>query len=114
MEHLGQPHAKKKKCSCITWSQFFTMFFPLHIVSLGLKIIVGALIQSVKKLANVMILTVFCLSVFALIGLQLFKGNLRYKCVKKNHTDSTIRDFLRNKTWESSATLADYAGDCSS
>uniref|UniRef100_A0A8V1A1Z6 Sodium channel protein n=1 Tax=Gallus gallus TaxID=9031 RepID=A0A8V1A1Z6_CHICK len=75
----------------------------------GLKIIVGALIQSVKKLANVMILTVFCLSVFALIGLQLFKGNLRYKCVKKNHTDSTIRDFLRNKTWESSATLADYA-----
>uniref|UniRef100_A0A8V1A9L1 Sodium channel protein n=1 Tax=Gallus gallus TaxID=9031 RepID=A0A8V1A9L1_CHICK len=62
----------------------------------GLKIIVGALIQSVKKLANVMILTVFCLSVFALIGLQLFKGNLRYKCVKKNHTDSTIRDFLQH------------------
>ncbi|NWI91107.1 SCN3A protein, partial [Pitta sordida] len=47
----------------------------------GLKIIVGALIQSVKKLANVMILTVFCLSVFALIGLQLFKGNLRQKCI---------------------------------
>ncbi|NXL30149.1 SCN5A protein, partial [Glaucidium brasilianum] len=52
----------------------------------GLKIIVGALIQSVKKLANVMILTVFCLSVFALIGLQLFKGNLRYKCIR-NTTD---------------------------
>ncbi|NXY14327.1 SCN5A protein, partial [Atrichornis clamosus] len=48
----------------------------------GLKIIVGALIQSVKKLADVMILTVFCLSVFALIGLQLFKGNLRQKCIK--------------------------------
>uniref|UniRef100_A0A8C5BEQ8 Sodium channel protein n=1 Tax=Gadus morhua TaxID=8049 RepID=A0A8C5BEQ8_GADMO len=47
----------------------------------GLKTIVGALIQSVKKLANVMILTVFCLSVFALIGLQLFMGNLRQKCV---------------------------------
>ncbi|KAK3556073.1 hypothetical protein QTP70_004370 [Hemibagrus guttatus] len=28
-----------------------------------------------------MILTVFCLSVFALIGLQLFMGNLRQKCV---------------------------------
>ncbi|NXK88428.1 SCN5A protein, partial [Formicarius rufipectus] len=59
----------------------------------GLKIIVGALIQSVKKLANVMILTVFCLSVFALIGLQLFKGNLRQKCIK-NTTE------LCNKTWE--------------
>lgn len=47
----------------------------------GLKTIVGALIQSVKKLADAMILTVFCLSVFALIGLQLFMGNLRQKCV---------------------------------
>uniref|UniRef100_A0AAQ4P2Z7 Sodium channel protein n=1 Tax=Gasterosteus aculeatus aculeatus TaxID=481459 RepID=A0AAQ4P2Z7_GASAC len=45
----------------------------------GLKTIVGALIQSVKKLSDVMILTVFCLSVFALIGLQLFMGNLRQK-----------------------------------
>ncbi|NWI79641.1 SCN5A protein, partial [Dryoscopus gambensis] len=60
----------------------------------GLKIIVGALIQSVKKLADVMILTVFCLSVFALIGLQLFKGNLRQKCIR-NTTVSC------NKTWES-------------
>uniref|UniRef100_A0A8K9X2H4 Sodium channel protein n=1 Tax=Oncorhynchus mykiss TaxID=8022 RepID=A0A8K9X2H4_ONCMY len=46
----------------------------------GLKTIVGALIQSVKKLADVMILTVFCLSVFALIGLQLFMGILRLYC----------------------------------
>ncbi|XP_010183791.1 PREDICTED: sodium channel protein type 5 subunit alpha-like, partial [Mesitornis unicolor] len=61
----------------------------------GLKIIVGALIQSVKKLANVMILTVFCLSVFALIGLQLFKGNLRRKCVR-----SSAVPYLWNKTWE--------------
>uniref|UniRef100_A0A672V8Q7 Sodium channel protein n=1 Tax=Strigops habroptila TaxID=2489341 RepID=A0A672V8Q7_STRHB len=47
----------------------------------GLKTIVGALIQSVKKLSDVMILTVFCLSVFALIGLQLFMGNLKNKCL---------------------------------
>uniref|UniRef100_A0A8C9MTX3 Sodium channel protein n=1 Tax=Serinus canaria TaxID=9135 RepID=A0A8C9MTX3_SERCA len=60
----------------------------------GLKIIVGALIQSVKKLADVMILTVFCLSVFALIGLQLFKGNLRQKCIR-NTTECC------NKTWGS-------------
>ncbi|TSM68849.1 Sodium channel protein type 2 subunit alpha [Bagarius yarrelli] len=48
----------------------------------GLKTIVGALFQSVKKLSDVMILTVFCLSVFALIALQLFMGNLRNKCIK--------------------------------
>nr|XP_009941400.1 PREDICTED: sodium channel protein type 5 subunit alpha-like [Opisthocomus hoazin] len=67
----------------------------------GLKIIVGALIQSVKKLANVMILTVFCLSVFALIGLQLFKGNLRQKCVS-NSTEGIKRlPYFLNKTWES-------------
>lgn len=56
-------------------------YFIIVIGWLGLKTIVGALIQSVKKLADVMILTVFCLSVFALIGLQLFMGNLRQKCV---------------------------------
>ncbi|KAL7890706.1 hypothetical protein AOLI_G00001820 [Acnodon oligacanthus] len=55
----------------------------------GLKTIVGALIQSVKKLSDVMILTVFCLSVFALIGLQLFMGNLRQKCVRIPQSNGT-------------------------
>ncbi|NXF78932.1 SCN5A protein, partial [Sclerurus mexicanus] len=70
----------------------------------GLKIIVGALIQSVKKLADVMILTVFCLSVFALIGLQLFKGNLRQKCIK-NTTEPC------NKTWETYEMFANDSDD---
>nr|XP_015818233.2 sodium channel protein type 4 subunit alpha A [Nothobranchius furzeri]XP_054605320.1 sodium channel protein type 4 subunit alpha A [Nothobranchius furzeri]XP_054605321.1 sodium channel protein type 4 subunit alpha A [Nothobranchius furzeri] len=48
----------------------------------GLKTIVGALIQSVKKMSDVMVLTVFALAVFALIGLQLFMGNLRQKCIR--------------------------------
>ncbi|XP_057600188.1 sodium channel protein type 3 subunit alpha isoform X1 [Hippopotamus amphibius kiboko] len=56
----------------------------------GLKTIVGALIQSVKKLSDVMILTVFCLSVFALIGLQLFMGNLRNKCLQWPPGDSAF------------------------
>uniref|UniRef100_A0A669ECJ9 Sodium channel protein n=1 Tax=Oreochromis niloticus TaxID=8128 RepID=A0A669ECJ9_ORENI len=56
----------------------------------GLKTIVGALIQSVKKLADVMILTVFCLSVFALIGLQLFMGLLRQKCVRSLSALNTV------------------------
>ncbi|KAF4117813.1 hypothetical protein G5714_002366 [Onychostoma macrolepis] len=71
----------------------------------GLKTIVSALIQSVKKLADVMILTVFCLSVFALIGLQLFMGILRQKCVRSpalcvNSTFPINGSFVcNNKTW---------------
>uniref|UniRef100_A0A671NKI0 Sodium channel protein n=1 Tax=Sinocyclocheilus anshuiensis TaxID=1608454 RepID=A0A671NKI0_9TELE len=75
----------------------------------GLKTIVGALIQSVKKLADVMILTVFCLSVFALIGLQLFMGNLRQKCVRSTAhclnttlpSDNNSTFFCNNRTWSS-------------
>ncbi|XP_055071354.2 sodium channel, voltage-gated, type I-like, alpha isoform X4 [Misgurnus anguillicaudatus] len=58
----------------------------------GLKTIVGALIQAVKKLSDVMILTLFCLSVFALVGLQLFMGSLRHKCVKIS-PNSTLESF---------------------
>lgn len=73
----------------------------------GLKTIVGALIQSVKKLADVMILTVFCLSVFALIGLQLFMGLLRQKCIRSlahciNSSYSPNETFIcNNRTWSS-------------
>ncbi|KAM9296286.1 sodium channel protein type 4 subunit alpha [Gastrophryne carolinensis] len=63
----------------------------------GLKTIVGALIQSVKKLSDVMILTVFCLAVFALIGLQLFMGNLRHKCVRWPPSDEAY-EYYRNIT----------------
>ncbi|TKS80254.1 Zinc finger protein ZFMSA12A [Collichthys lucidus] len=75
----------------------------------GLKTIVGALIQSVRKLADVMILTVFCLSVFALIGLQLFMGLLRQKCVRSlahciNSSYSSNASFIcNNRTWSSRA-----------
>ncbi|XP_060058538.1 sodium channel protein type 4 subunit alpha isoform X3 [Erinaceus europaeus] len=72
----------------------------------GLKTIVGALIQSVKKLSDVMILTVFCLSVFALVGLQLFMGNLRQKCVRWpppfNDTNTT---WFGNDTWNGNSTF---------
>nr|XP_028603312.1 sodium channel protein type 2 subunit alpha isoform X3 [Podarcis muralis] len=64
----------------------------------GLKTIVGALIQSVKKLSDVMILTVFCLSVFALIGLQLFMGNLRHKCLIWPPENFTFESDFNNST----------------
>ncbi|XP_069770962.1 sodium channel protein type 1 subunit alpha-like isoform X2 [Narcine bancroftii] len=75
----------------------------------GLKTIVGALIQSVKKLADVMILTVFCLSVFALIGLQLFMGNLRQKCVRDWRIfNGTTLNETGNYTWPWNKTFDEF------
>uniref|UniRef100_A0A672HIN6 Sodium channel protein n=1 Tax=Salarias fasciatus TaxID=181472 RepID=A0A672HIN6_SALFA len=86
----------------------------------GLKTIVGALIQSVKKLGDVMILTVFCLSVFALVGLQLFMGNLRQKCVLTPpslgnltadgfHSNNTYsNDTYNNETYSNDTESFDY------
>jgi len=53
----------------------------LDVWSTGLKTIVGALMEAVRRLRDVMILTVFVLSIFALVGLQLYQGSLRRKCV---------------------------------
>uniref|UniRef100_A0A8C9A1R5 Sodium channel protein n=1 Tax=Prolemur simus TaxID=1328070 RepID=A0A8C9A1R5_PROSS len=92
----------------------------------GLKTIVGALIQSVKKLADVMVLTVFCLSVFALIGLQLFMGNLRHKCVRNftelNGTNGSVEAdglvwksldlYLNDPGADSLCGLASRSGTC--
>ena len=50
----------------------------------GLKTIINALLHSFKQLAEVMTLTIFCLMVFALFALQVYMGELRNKCVKKN------------------------------
>jgi len=47
----------------------------------GLKTIVDSLIQSVVRLRDVSILTSFILSVFALVGSQLYMGVLKRKCV---------------------------------
>uniref|UniRef100_A0A087XSA9 Sodium channel protein n=1 Tax=Poecilia formosa TaxID=48698 RepID=A0A087XSA9_POEFO len=73
----------------------------ISVIPVMLKYLVGALIQSVKKLSDVMILTVFCLSVFALIGLQLFMGNLRNKCVfwPINMTEQYLENGSRGFDW---------------
>ncbi|XP_068916807.1 sodium channel protein para-like isoform X8 [Tenebrio molitor] len=72
----------------------------------GLKTIVGAVIESVKNLRDVIILTMFSLSVFALIGLQIYMGVLTQKCIKNfpmdgswgNLTDENWERFVSNKT----------------
>ncbi|ESO12720.1 hypothetical protein HELRODRAFT_137299, partial [Helobdella robusta] len=48
----------------------------------GLKTIVGALMEAVRRLRDVAILSLFVLSIFALIGLQLYQGTLMKKCVR--------------------------------
>uniref|UniRef100_A0A669D0Y5 Sodium channel protein n=1 Tax=Oreochromis niloticus TaxID=8128 RepID=A0A669D0Y5_ORENI len=98
------------------WLDFsvIVMLVAIKLADVNIPTIVGALIQSVKKLADVMILTVFCLSVFALIGLQLFMGNLRQKCVRStahcfNDTlPANTSFYCNNKTW---ASIKDFTED---
>ncbi|XP_050797480.1 LOW QUALITY PROTEIN: sodium channel protein type 5 subunit alpha-like [Gopherus flavomarginatus] len=70
----------------VPFLRIFRLLRFLKVISVipELKVVVDALFLSIKKLADVMILTVFCLSVFALVGLQLFMGNLKMKCVRNN------------------------------
>ncbi|CAG7823253.1 unnamed protein product [Allacma fusca] len=103
----------------------------------GLKTIVGAVIESVKNLRDVIILTMFSLSVFALMGLQIYMGVLTQKCVKRlpeeyyedtpegvvvvNITHEEYRIWMNNNThWFTKDLEADYplcgnstgAGNC--
>ncbi|XP_046815820.1 sodium channel protein para isoform X3 [Vespa crabro] len=65
----------------------------------GLKTIVGAVIESVKNLRDVIILTMFSLSVFALMGLQIYMGVLTQKCIKNFPTNSSWGN-LTDENWE--------------
>ena len=47
----------------------------------GLRAMVNTLLRSLKLLSDVLVLFLFFLGVMALIGLQLFSGELRNKCV---------------------------------
>ncbi|XP_062604338.1 sodium channel protein type 4 subunit alpha B-like isoform X1 [Saccostrea cucullata] len=67
----------------------------------GLKTIVGALLEAVRRLRDVMILTVFMLSIFALVGMQLYMGTLRQKCV-------TFANFTYDNSTEGNETAWSY------
>ncbi|XP_017493920.1 PREDICTED: sodium channel protein type 2 subunit alpha-like, partial [Rhagoletis zephyria] len=60
----------------------------------GMKTIVGAVIESVKNLKDVIILTCFALSVFALLGLQVYMGVLTQKCISNPPWNYTYDDML--------------------
>ena len=76
----------------------------MYVSFAGLKTIVGALMEAVRRLRDVIILTVFVLSIFALIGLQIYQGALQYKCVHKldpsmeNATEQEKQAFYRNSS----------------
>ena len=55
--------------------------------------------EAVKRLRDVILLTIFMLSVFALIGLQLYHGKLLRKCVK-NPNPSWAAYISQHKLWE--------------
>ncbi|XP_032090833.1 sodium channel protein type 5 subunit alpha-like [Thamnophis elegans] len=99
--------AFNQKFGSISALRIFRILRTLKAVSVipGLKVIISSLLQSVKKLANVMLLTVFFLAVFALVGLQLFMGNLRYNCVPCSDLTENLNKthcLLKDKEWEES------------
>nr|UIX25865.1 voltage-gated sodium channel alpha subunit [Lymnaea stagnalis] len=61
----------------------FRVLRALKTVSIvpGLKTMVSALLRAFKMLFEVILLTFFCLMVFAMFGLQIYMGAFRNKCV---------------------------------
>ena len=47
-----------------------------------MRAIVKALLRSIRALKDAVLLTVFCVSVFGLVGYQLFHGTMRQKCIR--------------------------------
>lgn len=72
------------------WSKQ-TFFFS------GLKTYLGILLRCLKKLTGVIILTLFFLSVFSLIGMGLFMGNLKHKCLRWPQENETETLFNRTR-----------------
>ena len=50
--------------------------------------------EAVRRLRDVIVLSVFVLSIFALVGLQIYQGVLKQKCVLE------LPDVLQNKSYE--------------
>lgn len=80
-------------------------------ILIGLKTIVGAVIESVKNLRDVIILTMFSLSVFALMGLQIYMGVLTQKCIRIFPMDGSWGN-LTHENWDRfNKNSSKYPGD---
>ena len=60
---------------------------------------VNALLKSMRLLSDVLVLTAFFICVFALLGLQLFSGYLRNKCVltPPSNLSVSFKEYTQNK-----------------
>ena len=60
---------------------------------------VNTLLKSMRMMTDVLILTLFFIAIFALIGLQLFTGRLQSRCVRTGPGIPTFnKDFYKNKS----------------
>ena len=67
--------------------------------SVGLKAMVNTLLKSMRLMTDVLILTLFFIAIFALIGLQLFMGSLRARCVRTDgHMSPFAKEFYTNQS----------------
>ncbi|XP_052038578.1 sodium channel protein type 7 subunit alpha [Apodemus sylvaticus] len=62
----------------------------------GLQSIVGTLVHCLKKLFGAIALALFSLTVFSLLGMGLFMGNLKHKCLRWPQDNEN--DTLHNRT----------------
>ena len=78
--------------------------------------IISALLRSTRMLAEVVILKLFCMMVFALFALQVYVGVLRQKCVLDIDssvvvTDASFMEYVKNES-ELPKTIFQYICVC--
>ena len=75
-------------------NRLFTFWF----VSPGLRTMVNTLLASMRMLWDVLILTMFFICIFALVGMQVFVGVLRNKCTEpmSQNLQISYRDYASN------------------
>ncbi|KAM6937857.1 sodium channel protein type 4 subunit alpha B-like [Xenentodon cancila] len=84
-----------------------TLFMKLLACSPDLKKTVEALAQALKRLTHAAILTMFGLSILAMLGLQLFMGNLQHKCIFWSNISNvdSVSDHYGNGTGDFAVTM---------
>lgn len=70
------------------------VFRPLRTITRirGMRVIVQSLIDAVPMMANVVLLFLFALSLFGVVGVQLFMGSLRYRCYESASAAEPVDD----------------------
>jgi hypothetical protein len=91
-------------------NQFLLTLNEFFFNLLGLKTIVNAILKSLIKFMEVLVLMIIVLTIFSLISLQAFKGVYSHKCIKiydPNATNITYTDWIVN-SGEYFLTLKNY------